>query len=220
MIGAVQSLQLETSEDRWVQALKSVGVTKVAAYRADRVAATFCPLYRILDQCTADPPYQEALVTPLGFDFNPCGLLFRKLMTKDFKFVPFKSRKLLYYVAEDFELAKGVFTYGLPLVLVEGVLDAEAFARTVKYPFVIAYLTSYVNVHVAALVASLTNNVLLVPDNDESGRNGLKRALKNFNEHSVKVTIMKTIEKDFGDVLTSNNQLDVKMAYHMLQIVR
>lgn len=220
MIGAVQSLKLETVEDRWVRYLRALEVEKVGVYRQSRIASTPNPLYSILDQCIADPPFEEALVTYLGFQDHPTGLLFRKLQAKEFKFVPLKTRKLSYYVAQDFEVHAHRFSYGLPIVLVEGVLDAESFAKTVQYPYVMAYLTSYVNTYVAAFVASITNRVLLVPDNDDAGRNGAKRSIKNFKEFGVGVKEMKTIEKDFGDVFANKNTLDIRMAYQMLQLAR
>lgn len=92
----------------------------------------------------------------------------------------------------------------------------EAFASMTGYPYVISYMTSYVGSLLAAFVASMTDKVILVPDNDTSGNRGAAQSLKNFMGYNVTVKILKTEQKDFGDVYDAKNALDAEKARYLI----
>lgn len=216
MRGDIVYLSSVKMTDRWSRCLTEMGVSKVGVYRSGG-AVVGHPLSEFIKQIPDGTiPYESALVAPLGFRNRPLGMLFRNTATKDFKVVPFYTGRLSFYASEGFEKHKDKFVPGAPIVLLEGVLDTEAFVSMTGYPFAIAYLTSYVGSLLSAFVASMTDKVILIPDNDQSGRRGGEQTLKNFRGYDVKVKVMTTELKDFGDVYDAKSQLEVEKARYLL----
>ena len=114
------------------------------------------------------------------------------------------------------------FKYGDPIILVEGLLDCDVIKQ--YYPNTMAVLTSGLTKNQVAVLTRLTNNVILMLDNDEAGQQGTylsERALqgkcnvRKFN-HFQGV-------KDPGDLITmqikKDENYDLIEAYYKLNIM-
>jgi hypothetical protein len=232
LIGGVFPFDLRSH--RWIDALRHFNVSKVGIYDSLYVGDNFLSEQvrlakvekRVNDQIVlSDDPYfngAQCLVTYLGFGFAPNGLLFRNLADKEFRINSFIDRNLLYYVSQRFEERVSDFKYGTPIVLLEGVLDVECFANMMEYPFVIGYLTSGVRDTLAAVLSSMTNKFLVIPDNDGPEKRALNEAqlqhtIHNFNKYGVTPYIGKTKLKDFGDVFMYKSSTDVYTIGELLE---
>lgn len=212
---------LGTFSGKWPQYLDEFGVSKVGMYSGS--SAPYRE-YQFLHRMVLEVPTLErmdpALVTYFGFRRDPTGVMFRSLADKMFKDYHFESPKNAMYVAEMFENNIGGamgFEYGMPIVLMEGVLDVEAFVFMTAYPFAIGYLTSFVNYSLVAIIASLTDKVLLIPDNDEAGKSGGDKTVKYFEDFGIKVKVCETNQQDFADVWAYRDEQDVLKAKTLLK---
>lgn len=204
------------ADHKWVRHLAEMGVTKFGA--VDHTGSADDSLSKLLNSAPSQfAPFTYTLVSYLGFFERPLGLLFRSMEDKDFRIEDFGINKLLYYVTQSFELHKDKFKYGYPIVLLEGSLDAECFSYLTGYPYAMGYLKSYVNAWTAAFLSSMTNKFLLVPDNDQAGRETSERTLDNFKYYRVKVEVLKTAHKDFDDVYKYKDELEPKKALAKLR---
>jgi hypothetical protein len=224
LIGGV--FPFDSRSHRWIDALRSFNVSKVGIYDPLYVGDNFLSeqVRRAKTEKTvngqkvlSDDPYfngVQCLVTYLGFGFDPNGLLFRNIVDKEFRINSFIDRNLLYYVSQRFEERAFEFQYGMPIVLLEGVLDVECFANMMEYPFVIGYLTSGIRDTLAAVLSSMTNKFLVIPDNDGPEKRALnetqlQHTIHNFNKYGISPYIGKTKLKDFGDVFMYKSATDV-----------
>ena len=214
--------------DTWSLAFKEMGVQKVGVYlqskTQDLEASKISQrpyirfLNNLLNGCPDNFHLFVALVSHTGFISRPTGLIFRAIQEKRFLWKSLGvCDDIRFYVSQSFEERINEFRYGQPIVLVEGVLDAECFAYLTKYAYVMASLTSYCTVGLAAFISSLTNKVLLVPDNDQSGVNGLNLSRRNLERFNVHTQYLRIQQKDFGDVYRYKENLDVGRAVLMLQ---
>lgn len=206
---------------KWVCSLNCFGIKKVCVYNSDNNSLDRT-MNKILSLSEYDnPPFPQCLVTYLGFWFNPSGLFFRSLQDKYFHCQEFFERKLIYYVSENFEKNLKKFKYGDLVVLLEGVLDVEAFSYLLKYPYVIGYMTSYVRPNLAAVLSTLTNKFLIIPDNDDNDQieRCTKKSIKNFNTFGVNPSILKTESKDFGEVYNNTNLVDINKSKFVLESI-
>lgn len=93
------------------------------------------------------------------------------------------------------------FKYGDPIILVEGLMDCDVIKQ--YYPNTMAVLTSGLTKNQTAVLTRLTNNVILMFDNDEAGERGTK-----YSELAIKDKCMVKIFKhhpkckDPGDIVT------------------
>jgi hypothetical protein len=207
--GSVKPLLGCGSSHLWVRDLNIMRVSKIGVWSSESGGKD--DLSKLLGYCQEDPPFRNAIVTYLGFKFRPIGLFFRDMDTKDFRtYVTVKKFK--FYVCQKFDERFTEFRYGDPIVLLEGPPDAEAFSYLTGYPWVIAYLRSWIGPYLAAFLASLTNRVLVVPDNDAAGYSGFPKIKKNLNAFGVQVDQMITTGKDFRDTFDEGFILDVNTA--------
>lgn len=93
------------------------------------------------------------------------------------------------------------FTYGIPLVLLEGNLDCDVM-RTI-YPYTVASLTSDLSSNQLQLISHLTDKVIVAYDQDDSGTMGYYNLKKKLNNLGVSVTKFKHYNnlKDLGDLI-------------------
>lgn len=209
MEGSVKPLIGSSSDHVWVRDLNIMRVRKVGVWSPESGGTD--DISRLLPFCQEKHPFRNALVTYLGFKFRPIGLFFRDMDTKDFRtFVTVKKFK--FYVCQNFDDRYTEFRYGEPIALLEGVADAEAFSYLTGYPWVIAYLRSWIGPHLAAFLASLTNQVLVIPDNDPAGQSGYPKIHKNLTAFGMKVDRMDTTPKDFREVFDNGYVKDVNEA--------
>ena len=206
--------------DKWSKLLTEFRIKKVGIYSND---FSENKKYLFLSEMVKNVPNIErlspALVTYLGFKQKPSGVLFRSIVEKKFKIYPFLSSKLVFYVSESFENQIEKFKYGTPIVLLEGILDVEAFVYLIQYPYVLGYLTSNVSFILAGVFSSFTDKILLIPDNDKAGNEGKKKSLYNFERFDVKVNICNTMEKDFAEVYLNQNSVDVLKVNRFLSVL-
>jgi len=219
--GCVYPLTDVATEERWVRLLRKVGCdkTKLFVSGGDGLKSEGMPLLfeSIPDrECI---PY-VSVVSWLGFHFNPSGFMFRSVRAKEFHIWKGVDSGLIFYVANIFDANYASFRYGQPIVALEGVLDAEGFVAMTGYPFVIAYLSSGMSPYLAAFVSSLTDKVLLVPDNDEAGRKGADRTEKYLHKFGVGAyRHIVSKYKDFGDVLENSDAQEAQAAGLALNVL-
>jgi len=213
---AIDRIQLD---NEWAKSFKEMGVSKIGFYDAEDPQPQQNFLTEQVRECPLTyEPFKQALVTYLGFGFKPLGLLFRDVSTKDFRVVNTVFKKLSFYATQSFDEKVDEFQYGQPIMLVEGVLDAEACSHLTGYPYVIAYLSSYVNSYLAAVLSSITNRFVVIPDNDTAGEHGLNNSTSNLKLHKSRVKQCKLESKDFGDVYRNRHSGDVERAQLALKL--
>ena len=143
--------------------------------------------------------------TYLGFDCKVFGFLVRDLDRKQF-FI-YKKHKPCFYVTQAFEDNQDKFNINTPVVLVEGVYDAEVLSYYTKYPFIIAYLTSSASGAMCYFASLLARKFLLIPDFDKYGVEGVRNSVKNLIKLKLTLELFKPMNgvKDPGDLYKFEN---------------
>lgn len=101
------------------------------------------------------------------------------------------------------------FKYGDPIVLVEGLMDCDVVKQF--YPNTLAVLTSSLTKNQTAVLTRLTNNVILMLDNDKAGELGTNLSIKAIsNKCTIRVFKHYPRLKDAGDIVKAelNNDED------------
>lgn len=93
------------------------------------------------------------------------------------------------------------FTYGTPLILLEGNLDCDVMKNI--YPYTVASLTSDLSTNQVQLISHLTDKVIVAYDNDESGISGYYRVRNKLQSVNVRTTKFNHYNKlhDLGDLI-------------------
>lgn len=134
------------------------------------------------------------------------GITFRTIEgPKDF--LTWGSNKGNFYGIGQLDVS---FKYGDPIILVEGLLDCDVIKQ--YYNNTMAVLTSGLTKNQVAVITRLTNNVILMFDNDDAGMKGTKSSLRSLQgKCSVKVFQHHSSCKDPGDIITKemNNDEDI-----------
>ena len=209
MEGSITPLYEVKSDHRWVRHLQTMGVKKVGLWIPNYGGQD--ELSRLLPGCSYPAPFRNFLVSYTGFCFKPVGMFCRDLDTKDFRLYSSVDH-FNFYVAQQFDARWPEFRYGDKLVLLEGVLDAEAFVYLTGSPWVMAYLKANVGPHMAAVIASMTDKVLVVPDKDAAGVKAFEKTKRGLSTFGVQVHYLDIERKDFGVVLDKMDMLDVQRA--------
>lgn len=89
------------------------------------------------------------------------------------------------------------FKFGDWLVITEGSSDRDALVSI--YPNIIAVMTSGLSTIQRELLKNLTNKVILLYDNDETGRRGFYRDRKKLQKEGFTVEEIPYSSKDVGD---------------------
>lgn len=206
--------------DKWSKLLNEFKIKKVGVY-GDNFSDS--KDYLFLNEMVKNIPDTErlspALVTYFGFKQKPSGILFRSILEKKFRVYSFINSKLNFYVSEAFENQINNFKYGTPIVLLEGILDVEAFVYLIQYPYVLGYLTSNVSFILAGVFSSFTDKILLIADNDEAGKKGIQRSKYYFKKFGVNINTCNTMEKDFAEVYLNQNSVDVLKVNRFLSVL-
>lgn len=153
-------------------------------------------------------PYPISLLTYLGFSFHPIGLIFRSLVDKEFHHCVNETPS--FYVSKAFEDNQRKFKFGQPIVLTEGVLDAEAFVAITGYPYVVAYLTSSVPSLLAYFLSVLTKDAIIVPDTDFWGLKNLEITKRNLERGDIHFNLVKLPRSDIDvyDFYRDGSEMD------------
>lgn len=112
------------------------------------------------------------------------------------------------------------FTYGTPVVLVEGMLDHESMRRFT--PNVMAVLTASLSTFQVSVLTTLTNRVVLCLDNDEAGINGTKRATFKLRENRIHYDVIRLPKsmKDPGELLEAEMTMDTLKSNYGESIIK
>lgn len=114
------------------------------------------------------------------------------------------------------------FKYGDPLFVVEGIADWAGVKLIDKNIDVVAMETSEVAKDMYEVYASITNNIVLIPDNDEFGRRTVKRMKFRFRELGVSVSVIDQYDelKDTGDILERTMMVDKTKSWALKEELR
>jgi len=115
------------------------------------------------------------------------------------------SKRMLKY--KNINLPYGVgklknFTYGSPLILVEGIADLAGLKLIDKDLNVVALRTNTISQDMYKFYASLTNNVILLLDSDAAGQNQISKIKFNLSREGVQTNSINQHAnvKDTGDI--------------------
>lgn len=123
-------------------------------------------------------------------------IIFRSLKEK--KFFTFGIKRPMLYGLSHFHN----FQYGDPIVIVEGLKDADAFSAI--YPYTVAMQTAGIGLMQREILCSLTSNLILCfdnPDMDEAGAKATRRISKYYTDFDIKVLLHPQGVKDTGTLL-------------------
>jgi hypothetical protein len=124
--------------------------------------------------------YGEVLVIAHVLAADVYSLTFRAIESKDFTTYGSQS---FFYGSGD--LANTAFIYGDPIVLVEGILDRDALNGV--YPYIMSTLSSSMSLVQLEILEVLTNNVILMYDNDVRGQDGVLRDIGKLKPWGIEV---------------------------------
>ena len=138
--------------------------------------------------------YQEVLMIANIIDGSVINITFRSISIKK-EFNKWGITKSLFYGLGDLDPN---FKYGDMIVLVEGHLDRDVMKHI--YPNVLGVMTSTLSKNQVDLLKGLTNNIVLMLDNDDAGRYGTYKAKKQLSDCNVHVLDHYMSLKDAGDL--------------------
>ena len=106
------------------------------------------------------------------------------------------------------------FTYGIPIVIVEGNMDCDSIKQL--YPYALATLTNSISANQIQILAYLTDKVIIAYDNDEAGKQGYWNAYNSLTKYGFKVKRFEHSRnvKDFGDMIEAQ-MTDPDMYEHL-----
>lgn len=133
------------------------------------------------------------LMFPISFYSTVFGYGFRDVNSKYFS--TYNQNKIGIYTA--MRAYSENLVYNTPIVITEGVKDAEILS--VYYPYVFACLTSAISKGLAEFLSIFTSRIIIVPDTDEAGQRGFERSQKNCSEFGVNINRVR-INQRFKDV--------------------
>ena len=142
--------------------------------------------------------YGPAILMPLallekGLGFGVRALKGKRFSTHLFQAPGFYSAQTCY---------EEPFKFGTPIMVVEGVLDAEV--ASLAYPWVLATLTSKISEAQVFLLSMLTRTIVVSFDNDPAGEKGLRFStgyLRKWGLQWVDLSPPRRM-KDWGDLLS------------------
>lgn len=117
-----------------------------------------------------------------------------------------ESKSVLRY--KNVKLPYGVgqlkdFKYGDPLILVEGIADLAGLKLINKNLNVVALRTNTISQDMYQIYGALTNNIVLLLDNDSAGQKQINKIKFNLSRESIQTTAVKQHAdlKDTGEVV-------------------
>jgi 5S rRNA maturation endonuclease (ribonuclease M5) len=125
-----------------------------------------------------------------------------RTITGNKEFMKLGNTKGIFYGLGDLD---SDFRYGDPIILVEGHLDRDVMS-CMFYKNTLAIMTNQLSKIQVKLLEGLTNNIILMLDNDEAGRFGtnvIKRQLKGFRVNEIMPYLY---IKDAGDIIKIKNK--------------
>lgn len=120
------------------------------------------------------------------------SVVFRSLSTKAF------MDYSIFYTAYGFNLMRDDFRYGDPVILTEGIYDADSVRPL--FQDVLAMLTSNITIGQAEVLKTLTDNFIVLFDSDEAGMSGYKTAMRRLLGSKVQMIQVFKGDKDVGEM--------------------
>lgn len=129
------------------------------------------------------------------------GFLYKGYQKKSYSTLKFSPISMLFgfYDFND-------FTYGDPILIVEGWRDALFVKQYYKYT--LALNTSSLNRGTLEILSKLTNKIILCLDNDTTGQKMTPYNKKLCNDYFIDVQIIKPFLKDMGEYFINNSNTD------------
>ena len=95
------------------------------------------------------------------------------------------------------------FKYGDPIILVEGIGDVGGLKLIYPELDIIPLNSSSLAKHHYEVIASLTHNVILIPDNDKAGKSNAYKMKKEFAKYDISLQVVPQLNnfKDTGEVV-------------------
>lgn len=162
--------------------------------------------------------HKEALMIANIFNNQVVSIIFRTI--KDEKeFIKLGYSKSLFYGLGDLDKS---FKYGDPILLVEGNLDRDRMSLI--YKNTLGITTSSISTSQYQLLENLTNNFILMLDNDEAGIKGSKNTFYKLKDLGrVKILKHEPHLKDAGDLIDleirNDYNLNYILNYYKMQIL-
>ena len=109
------------------------------------------------------------------------------------------------------------YTYGTPIVLTEGIYDADVLRQI--YPNVMATLTSNITVMMAETLSLMTDHVIVAFDSDDAGVSGFDKVYKRMTRINPDCVVKKLPvfpgDKDVGTMEEKiNNQQEYSIRWN------
>lgn len=122
---------------------------------------------------------------------NLISIVFRSASAKEF------MNYSLFYSLYGYDMIDPNFKYGDPLVITEGLYDADVLRQI--YRNVVATQTSNVTVIQAAILKTMTNKFIIGFDDDKAGVSGFSKAVKRLGTDIKRLPIYPG-DKDIGEM--------------------
>ncbi len=144
---------------------------------------------------------------------KPVGIVFRDLSKKEF--IDFSIATNIYgldFFSEDFK-------YGDPIVVTEGIYDADVFRQINRNT--VAVYTSSVSVMQAEILHTITDKFVMALDADDAGERGFNTSVKNLKRVSHSCIVNKLPiyrgDKDLGDI-ENGYEKNIKLDYYRMSL--
>jgi hypothetical protein len=199
--------QLDRKDNHWVKFFNEHPRerVKIVRYGNKDSDSNYLEAAKYFEELKIIKPGSLGLLAPLGFTQN--GWVYRDLNQKLFVTQVFGSP--MYYAAQWFCDRLSFFKFGDPVVVCEGVLDAECLVELTGYPYVIAQVGSSMSVRLGMMMSLITDKIVLVPDNDKAGEAGAKKSLFSLKQLGVKGAVVTTAShKDTGELWLNGSTVD------------
>ena len=200
--------------DRVLDSSKYVKLARYYKYSNYR----FCKYYDLVRLGLSDSftEYQRGFLKNEGaviaifntMNNKPTSIIFRSISHKEFM-----DYSLVYNIY-GFDLMDDSFTFGMPVVLTEGVYDADS-VRFI-YKNTLAVLTSNITVMQANILNSLTNRFIIAFDQDDAGESGYTKAIQRL-DGEVRILDIYESDKDLGimeELRDSSFEFDARKSYY------
>jgi|GEM_PF-3761182 len=169
----------------------------------------------------------DILLFPNIIDGEITDLFIRSIKNKS-AFLTYRESDIPYgagYINEKFK-------YGNPLFVVEGIGDYGALKLIYPSINVVAMMSNSIPNSMYDIYAGITNNIVLLPDNDSAGLFQVNLIRKEFKKRDVTVTVIKQFSnlKDTGDIADMileykkekndyiKNKIDLAIKYYKLKV--
>ena len=179
------------ADHHWVRFFRAHPPAKIKLVRWAERERSEGVMQAVLDYFLANGslrPGSLGLVTYTGFKESPNGWIYRDLHTKRFDVWAGKIPPL--YISEGWDLRDTEFQRSMPVVVTEGLLDAEATAVMSGYPYCACQLGSSLSEDACRAIGLVTDHVVLLGDNDRAGQRGTQKTQRALRQLGVGCTII------------------------------